>query len=250
MDREELLRSARNLYENPGTNEALKVVLEETYPELKESDDERIRKAIEGTIRVYGKTQGEWLCGYDMDTLVVHLREAFGALKMQKEQKPALRITKGFYEPDGPQFDIVEQQPAEWSEEDERNLSTIVGLINVHYRDYDIVRDEYPINAHNLIDWLNSLPERFSLRPKQEWSEEDEEMLDAMVDIVANSLYEPLCPRDKMLCWLKSLRPQPHWKPSEKEIEALSWAINYLTDIEQGCASTLALLKFNLKEML
>ena len=56
------------------------------------------------------------------------------------------------------------------------------------------------------------------------------EMLDAMVDIVANSLYEPLCPRDKMLCWLKSLRPQPHWKPSEEQMEALNEAINEAAD--------------------
>jgi len=54
-----------------------------------------------------------------------------------------------------------------------------------------------------------------------EWSEEDKEMLDAMIDIVSNSLYEPLCPREGMLAWLKSLRPQPHWKPSEEQMDAL-----------------------------
>ena len=58
-------------------------------PEMKESEDERIRKAIEGTIRVYGKTQGEHLAGYDMDTLVVHLRDAFYALEKQKQQNTA-----------------------------------------------------------------------------------------------------------------------------------------------------------------
>ena len=40
------------------------------------------------------------------------------------------------------------------------------------------------------------------------WNEDDEKMLDAMIDIVSNSLYEPLCPREGMLTWLKSLRPQ------------------------------------------
>lgn len=63
--------------------EGNKVILER-----KESEDERIRKAIESIIRVYGKTQGEWLAGYDMDTLVVHLRDAFAYLERQKEQKP------------------------------------------------------------------------------------------------------------------------------------------------------------------
>lgn len=50
-----------------------------------------------------------------------------------------------------------------------------------------------------------------------EWSAEDEEMLDAMIDIVSHSLYEPLCPREGMLAWLVSLRPYPHWKPSEEQ---------------------------------
>ncbi len=36
-----------------------------------------------------------------------------------------------------------------------------------------------------------------------EWSAEDEEMLDAMIDMVSNSLYEPLCPREEMLAWLE-----------------------------------------------
>lgn len=57
--------------------------------ERKESEDERIREAIESIIRVYGKTQGEWIAGYDMDTLVVHLRDAFAYLERQKEQKTA-----------------------------------------------------------------------------------------------------------------------------------------------------------------
>lgn len=59
-------------------------------------EDERIREAIESTIRVYGKTQGEWIGGYDMDTLVVHLREAFSTLEKQKEQKPK-QVPKWLY---------------------------------------------------------------------------------------------------------------------------------------------------------
>ena len=45
-----------------------------------------VENSIETIIREYRKTQGEWIDGYDMDTLVVHLREAFDALENQKEQ--------------------------------------------------------------------------------------------------------------------------------------------------------------------
>ena len=41
---------------------------------------------------------------------------------------------------------------------------------------------------------------------EKEQSAEDEEMLDAMIDIVSNSFYEPLCPREGMLTWLKNLK--------------------------------------------
>ena len=59
-------------------------------PIIPEKENE-VMEAIEGTIRVYGKTQGEWIAGYDMDTLVVHLRKAFAALEKQKE---SLHITE------------------------------------------------------------------------------------------------------------------------------------------------------------
>ena len=64
------------------------VLMPDLVPDLRESEDERIRKAIEDIIHVYEKTQGEWIAGYDIDTLVVHLRDAFAYLEKQKE-KPA-----------------------------------------------------------------------------------------------------------------------------------------------------------------
>ena len=78
-------------------------------------------------------------------------------------------------------------------------------------------------NAVTAEKWLKEIKFKYCVHPvKQEWSEEDEEMLDAMIDIVANSLYEPLCPRDRMLNWLKSLRPS--WKPSKEQMKALEGA--------------------------
>jgi len=142
MDREELLRSARNLYENPGTNEALKFVLEETYPELKESEDERIRK--------------------ELIKYLTHRAEVTGFIDEEKDCK-------------------------RW------------------------------------IAYLEKQKEQ-----KAEWSEEDEKLLDAMIDMATNSLYEPLCPRGKMIALLKSLRPKPQWKPSEEQMNDLDFIITAL----------------------
>jgi hypothetical protein len=75
--------------------------------------------------------------------------------------------------------------------------------------------DMDPTDFRKITNWLKSLHPQ----PTQEWSEEDEKMLDAMIDIVSGTFYEPLCPRKEMLSWLKSLRPS--WKPSEEQMEAL-----------------------------
>ena len=53
-----------------------------------------------------------------------------------------------------------EQKPAEWSEEDEKILKGIIGLID-HNQHYDV-------SNKDMLAWLKSLPERFNLQSKQE----------------------------------------------------------------------------------
>jgi hypothetical protein len=82
-----------------------------------------------------------------------------------------------------------------------------------------------------LIDWLKSLPERFNLPPKQEWSEEDEKdmahiirILDDCFDYGKHDLSKT--DHENLVNKLKSLRPQPHWKPSEEQMGSLRLAID------------------------
>ena len=74
-----------------------------------------------------------------------------------------------------------------------------------------------------------------------EWGKKDEEMLDATIDIVQNSLYEPLCPREEMLAWLTSLRSNPSWKPNEYTLSLVKKVANgeMLTQMEQMTMGTL-----------
>ena len=128
--------------------------------------------------------------------------------------------------------DYRPQKPAEWSEFDKGVLKDAICATDILGND-----ESYNKGNPNLAkafrvakDWLKELPERFNLQPKPEWSEEDEEMLDAMVDMVSNSLYEPLCPREGMIAWLKSLlmrRPKKsdNWKPSEHQLSMLEAVI-------------------------
>lgn len=112
-----------------------------------------------------------------------------------------------------------EQKPAEWSDEDEKKLRTVISLMRAS-RAVDPFYDKMCLEG-----WLKSLPERFNLQPKQEWSEEDEQYL--LVCKNALSKYQRSDHWDANIIskWLeeklKSIRPQPHWKPSEEQMDAL-----------------------------
>ena len=95
-------------------------------------------------------------------------------------------------------------------------------------------------------NFLNSLPERFNLQPKQEWSEEDERIRKFLVKYFEFYQSHPALTLDvniwqgekvsNILAYferLKSLRPQPHWKPSEEQIQALTVAIDEAARCEE-----------------
>lgn len=85
-------------------------------------------------------------------------------------------------------------QKQEWSEEDKEYLAACIDVIDNFYTisgelktltKINVLRREY---AEKLKSWLKSLPERFNFQSKQEWSEEDENMLNKcisrMTDII------------------------------------------------------------------
>ena len=186
--------------------------LESIFPELKESEKERIRVVIEGIIRVYGKTQGEWCAGYDMDTLVAHLRDAFDEEK--EEQKPA--ENKAFCYP--------------------QDLALHDNVI------YEGGRKTGQNEGVKLV--LNNL-EKYGLQKKQkpaEWSEEDEEMLNSCISSIEEAKENRYAYKetdedtsyDHEINWLKSLKPQPHWKPSEEQMKALARATNRCVGVKDS----------------
>lgn len=134
MDRKEAIEVIKKNWPDSGFTQ-LREALNTLVPELKESEDERIRKAI-----------GAAICG----TMAVSILEANGAnlpdalayLERQKEQKPA-----------------------EWSEEDKK------------------------------------------------WFKE--------IELMALSFSNDTNYRERFFNWLKSIRPQSHWKPSEEQVDAL-----------------------------
>lgn len=275
------LRRAKSLYgENPVNSDRSKVC-SIIFPQLKESEDERIRKeikdiilsyrsncisegnhhfdeclaylekqkeqkpaaksviqekgnevmkAIEGVIRVYEKTQGGWIAGYDMDTLVVHLRKAFAALEKQKE--PQLH-----WKPTEPELGA---------------LQTAI---------YVLTEENYPKAAEHLQDILNAFEQMSDYKvgdkiswkgkeytidacypqPKQEWSVEDEDRI-RQIERIAQAAGCTQKLQEEIHDWFKSLKNRGNfpksntnspWKPSEEQMEALKEALETYKGFEE-----------------
>ena len=78
-----------------------------------------------------------------------------------------------------------------------------------------------------LINWLNSLKDRIQPQPEQGWSEADEHWRQKAVDFIKHPDLIRATPvlAEDTIKWLKSLRPQNTWKPSDEQMEYLSAAI-------------------------
>ena len=107
--------------------------LQDIFPELCESEDERIRKAIVEALNSHCNSINILSArGYQMEDI-----EAW--LEKQGEQKHA-----------------------EWSKEDEHRRKDAIYFLESAKRHYADTSE-----IEKSIDWLKSLPERFNLQPKQ-----------------------------------------------------------------------------------
>jgi len=97
--------------------------------------------------------------------------------------------------------------------------------------------------------------ERSVVKQPAEWSEDDEKMRDNtilslqyLVDI--EGIHEGFLKNAKrQIAWLKSLHPQPHWKPSKEQIALLEIACKYEGVFTPGQLSALRDLKEQLKKL-
>ncbi len=240
-------------------------------PDLKESEDEKIRKDIMAAVETYGSfTQGR-------------KEEIYTWLKNQGEQKPVERslpyrknetaeklialaecleldgdcLFNGLSGDDYGKFlrvlakELTEIKPDRWSEEDEKKIMWLIRLIStVGFRELD--NDKMPCRRIELLDWLKALKDRVQPQPKQEWSEEDERLLSKLQLYVDMECFDRECNGDDLLNWLKSLKPQNRWKPSKEQMYMLEWlTTNVLDDgvVEKKAKEVLSTLIEQLKSL-
>lgn len=184
-----------------------------------------------------------------------------GVCKKQKEQKPAWQEVKGrrgrigdtpehirkkaenFLSKMEPPYDaddicsayetgaMENAKPAEWSKNDTAFLNEITDFFENR-----TVRLQHDVEMY--AHWLKSLPERFNLQPKQEWSDEDEKVIEAACALLCEyaGYYKEKDMEAKNLQLfkvsqrLKSLRPQPKEQDVEK-IQALKTVLEKRLDL-------------------
>ena len=259
MTLEEKLKEAKKLYESANSDQ--RYVLERLFPELKESENDTIRKAL--IEMVHDTTGDELLVDYG-----IHKEEALAWLEKQGKQKTEVKYVytkfqigdtivenkpNGYCQPvrvkyigdgayscesdDGKRslsfpiinqddYELVEQKHA-WSEEDEKKLNYLIALLQ------NSTMTNVALSATNegIEDFLKSLKNRVQPQPKQEWSKEDEMMWSSVLQVLQNIKDNyPIVNVAPEFNWFKSLKERYTWKPSSEQIEAIRLARSFVVD--------------------
>ena len=263
MEREEAINLIKQVLPCLNIDEKIREGFVTLIPELKESEDERIRKDIIALIK-FGLNDGSAVSPGSHTTK----EEALAYLEKQKEQKPAI------YDDEKPLLAKFENlvYSCVWEkvtckpegETKEEYAERWAKSLLVEVRDWadDYIDSQIELAERKAYDkgksdaeksaawseedertlesflgwlqgsmgektyssWLKSLPERFRPQPKQEWSEEEKMHLYNAIEAV-KYVYDTSEGTNGFKCveFLKSLRS--YWKPSKGQIEALEYFI-------------------------
>ena len=228
---------------NGWDNAELRKELEKLFPELKESEDERIRKELINYFKKLlietSKKEFNDLINKDFKKYIVWLEkqaEKQNTIEWSEEDERQWENLRCFLSEYGYRYygEIALEQAKswlkslrhrpkqEWSEEDEKIRQTII-------REFEQCSEWYCANGltkEDCIAWLNK-------QKNIEWTEENEIMIDTL-HLYLDQMYSSKMIGDKDAAkakvWLKSLHPQKHWKPTEEQLDALKVAIAYMCD--------------------
>lgn len=235
---DEALDRAIELYEKDSVFDSEKTLIRCIFPELAESEDERIKKAISQCVedmrgqfeKLYGvhhKDAIAWLekQGSQQPTIIWHSvseePEEMKELFCEWESNDATWHDVAFYDEESKTFrhakmpinvtkwvyvdELLErqgEQKQEWSETDENRFQNIIACIGDCYNEKD---------AQDLIRWFKSLRHQ----PKQVWSKADIKMLELIIDGYQNT--EDFSKVDGVFVdWLKSLKDRMEGKEEKK----------------------------------
>ena len=216
-------------------NGTLKDVMETIFPELKESEDERIRKGIIRNLE-YLMDRAE---GFVKD----ELKERIAWLEKQGEHKPDDKVEPKFKI--GDIIRLKDGDGLEW---------TVEGVLNNGY---------YTIVCADRDDFIQ-LDDKWELvEQKPAWSEEDERLRTSCIKHIEEELerirndkygHSEIISVLKESCrerinWLKSIKDKYTWKPSDEQIKAVKEAACYSSVFSEKTIDNLISLSKQLKKL-
>ena len=240
-------------------------LLESMFPELRESEDERMRKAALEGIEYLERKLGWDFIG---DTDILDVKEY---LEKQKEQKPVQEklsyeeIVRNAEEEVNVLYPNNEEEGTEaWERRECLREHYMKGAVQAAMESLGIkeqkpvISDEairegvahFGITQYQIDNWLKKHINVIEQKPV-EWSEEDENTRHNIIARLESLLgyetqYLAKAYLQKEISWLKSLRPS--WKPSEDEMAALKEASARWMNEKMGNAELLQSLYDGLKK--
>lgn len=215
----------------------------EIFPELKESEDERIMENIIATIHLY---YGEPLED-EAKEMVAWLEKQGGHANFINKIQIGDKVTRN---EDGVLVNLSqlkrvakrdekqgEQKPAEWSEEDEEIYRKCICAMRASACGFP----EEEKFVEQVDNWLKSLKDRVQPKPMKGLSEEDESIVTELIGIFESAIDGghvsfPYRLIKDYIRVLKSCLSQNTWKPSDEQMEALESATENCAYSEyQGC---------------
>lgn len=195
--------------------------IEYIFPELVESEDEKIRKALIDGFTVMKESKN---CGKTFSNHNIPVADILAWLEKQGYQKPLRMISaeakEAIYDKPVEPFDKYEGLT-----NFERTLTDIcIGWIGEEFGWKQYIKDNAAVLLRVAAEKFNSV----QIEQKPAWGEEDSVRLQRIIDFLwhnrkgdTDAIYQ----QEQDIDWLKSLKdrvqPKNNWKPSEDQMDAL-----------------------------
>jgi len=257
----EALERARQLRKDVNQT-GMTTLLEEVFPELRESEDERIRKMCIGAVNIAASAEGGLLHSEASECLAwleeqkdknclacdQHLKGYIAGRKATEEekQKESLHIPESCKENADSftsqcgdnRFEIIDKAKKDILEKTNIKSSPdeMKVLDNILFRAWQM-------------GWLSKYDVIVPEQKPVEWSEEDKRILDDVSHLLIMLNYKDMA-RDYKKA-VEKLIYRPHWKPSEEHLSALLAVFNDPNNIgSQTCQLALTDLYNDLKKLM
>jgi len=238
----EALSKAKQVYKTPYTAhwDVMKELIEHLFPELAESEDERIRKELIEYIKDH---QSSFISAPDCRD------------KYEEEENNKYNSWIAWLEKQVEKTEPIEDFDTEF----ERQISHLIAsAIN---REHEYNKGYVKWAAQSLIEYakreiekqVGQKKDRVGCEATKEWGEDDDSRLKEVLYYIEyiNRTNATFQQRDltHLISWLKSLRPQSQWKPSDDEMEALAGALSLANNCGEESAFDLRTLYEQLKKL-